>query len=95
MTESMKPPPTKPQQPARPEAVRVRRLRFTSPIDMPGSSMPTSITAKSEPLGTTRYAITFEPWHRHHRIEWFEPGKTEASGVRMVHESRVDSWEPW
>lgn len=86
------------QQPARqsrPEAIRVRRLTFTRAMDMPGASMPNQLTAKEAPNNQTRYVIEYQPWIRHHLVQWFEAGKDAPTSVRMVHESKVDSWEPW
>jgi hypothetical protein len=86
------------QQPARqsrPEAIRVRRLTFTRAMDMPGMSMPNQVTAKDGAKNATRFEIEYQPWVRHHRVAWFEPGKDEPTAVRMIHESKVDSWEPW
>jgi hypothetical protein len=98
MTESMKDPKQPAKQPSRPEALRVRRVQFVEPFDIPGTSMgmPKSlIAAAEEQTNRTRHEIEFQPWLRHLRIAHYEPGKSEPSNVRMVHESRVAAWEPW
>lgn len=43
--------------------------------------------------GSAQFVITYLPWFRHHRIEFFEPSKEEPV-TRYVHEGRVKSWEP-
>lgn len=81
--------------PSRPEAIRVSALKFSDPVDIPGATMPTSVKATyGGATNKPRHEIWYEPWHRHHRIAWYEPEKTEPTRVVMVHESRVMTWEP-
>jgi hypothetical protein len=84
-----------PARQSRPEAIRVRRLTFSKGMDIPGSSMPNQLTAKDGQKNASRYHIEYQPWCRHHRVQWFEAGKDEPTTARMVHESKVDSCEPW
>lgn len=80
--------------PSRPEAVRVRMLKFSDPVDIPGATMPTSVKATYDATNTPHHEIQYEPWHRHHRVSWFEAGKDEPSRIVMVPEARVMAWEP-
>lgn len=96
MTDTFKPEKTAsaPKQPARPEAIRVRVLKFVGPTDVPGGAMPTTLTAR-DPSRTNQggHDIEYQPWLRHHRVAWYEPTKKEPTRVVMIHESRVLSWE--
>ncbi len=94
MNEQQKPAAQAPKQPGRPEPVRVRQLTFVIAMNIPGSSMPRQLTGAVEDVtNRSRYVITYEPWARHHRIEWFEANKDKPSRTLNVHESRVESWE--
>lgn len=84
----------KPEQPSsRPEAVKVRTIKFVAPTDIPGAPLPSGITAK-DVSNETHYEIEWQPWTRHHRIVWFEAGKKDPSRILMIHESRIAIWEP-
>ncbi len=93
MSNDKQPAPQK--QPGRPEATRVKRITFITAMNIPGAQMPRTLAGALEGDATNRarYIITFEPWMRHHRIEWYEPNKTIPSQVLNVHETRVESWE--
>ena len=81
--------PAVPPQPGKPIAVRV--LFFIVATDLPGKSVATSLTASAD-TNRSRHVIEWHPQMRHHRIT-FVPGEGEPV-TRMIHESRVASWEP-
>ena len=81
--------PTAPPQPGKPIAVRV--LFFSQATDLPGKSVATSLTASAE-TNRSHHTIEWHPQMRHHRITYV-PIEGEPM-TRMIHESRVASWEP-
>lgn len=84
--------------PSRPEAVRVRVLRFQHQMDIPGGTVQNSLSGRgpdTPPHAAPRYEIEYQPWSRHHRVAWIEVGKTEPTKVLYVHETQVLSWEAY
>lgn len=70
----------------RPDPIPVKYLRFNIPMDAPGLQVASSCTAGE------RFVIEYQPWLRHHRIE-YRP-QTGPVKVAFVPEAHVKSWEP-
>lgn len=77
-----------------PREIPVRVLVFdtTKPVDLPGKSAASSVTGSPEPKPQAYYRIFYMPAIRHHRIEFYAPGK-KTPEVMFVHETWV-TWRP-
>jgi hypothetical protein len=75
------------------ERIPVRTIQFGHlyPTQIKGAAGQNSITA-SDQKNKSRYEIEFIPAWRHHRIV-FHP-IDGAPVVYMVHEAKVETWEP-
>lgn len=96
MTTDQKPP--TPKQPSRPEAIRIKHLRFKLPIDIPGGGMESAVRGSARDdvqTNKTRYEVTLEPWLRRFRIAWFQSGKDEPTTTICVPEVDARSYEEW
>lgn len=85
------------------DEVAIASIRFASPTDFKTKPAADGLTAvprekavgpdgKRIP-GQAQFVITYLPWFRHHRVEYFEPSNA-VPVVKYVHEARVKSWEP-
>lgn len=67
-------------------------LKFTGSTDVPGDDARSSLKSGGA-TNQRRWNITYLPWMRHHRIEYFEANKDKPTKVGYVHESSVRTWE--
>lgn len=73
------------------ETFPVARLRFTTPVDVPGKAGANALNAGPGDSGS--YEIDYIPRIRHHRITFTPRAASSATEVLMVHESAA-SWKP-
>lgn len=86
------------KQPSRPEAIRIKHLRFKAPVDVPGLAMESAIRGVGPDEAQSnkkRHEVMLEPWARRFRIAWFEVGKDAPTTTIFVPEIDARSYEEW
>jgi hypothetical protein len=97
VSNDQKQPPAAPK-PSRPEAIRIKQLRFEKSMDIPGKGMENSVTGvgpDATDARSSRHTIEYQPWVRSFAIAWFEGNASAPKKTIYVPEARVLSWEPW
>lgn len=77
-----------------PKGIPVRIVRFVNKgMQVKGMQSGDVLKAQKYPDGR-EHLIEYIPQIRHHKITYNDPNYPDRSGVTMVHETRVDGWEP-